>query len=121
MSSNLMKNHRIDCFMESLGNGEIQGHGASKGIGRAITKVLAKEGCSLHLASRTLADLNKIRDEINEEYGVQATIHALDLSKSVNTCKLIYGTDCTYKQFFVVLLIANRIIFSSKLNFTYFC
>ena len=54
--------------------------GASKGIGRAIAEVLAEEGCSLHLASRTEADLVQARDEINEKYGVQVTIHPLDLS-----------------------------------------
>ena len=48
--------------------------GASKGIGRAIAEGLAEEGCSLHLASRTEADLVQARDEINEKYGVQSKL-----------------------------------------------
>ena len=67
--------------------------GASKGIGRAIADVLAEEGCSLHLASRTEADLATARDEINVKHGVQVTIHALDLSDSANVKQLVKDTD----------------------------
>ena len=67
--------------------------GASKGIGRAIAEVLAEEGCSLHLASRTEADLATARDQINEKHGVQVTIHALDLSDSANVKQLVKDTD----------------------------
>lgn len=55
--------------------------GASKGIGRAVAEVLAEEGCSLHLVSRTEADLNAVRDDLNTRFGAQVTVHALDLSK----------------------------------------
>lgn len=55
--------------------------GASKGIGRAVAEVLAEEGCSLHLVSRTEADLNTLRDDLNERFGAQVAVHALDLSK----------------------------------------
>ena len=65
--------------------------GASKGIGRAIAEVLAEEGCSLHLASRTEADLARARDEINEKHGVQVTIHPLDLSDGENAKRLAQG------------------------------
>ena len=41
---------------------------------------LAEEGCSLHLASRTEADLVAARDALNEKYGAQVTVHAADLS-----------------------------------------
>ena len=54
--------------------------GGSKGIGRAVAERLAEEGCSLHLASRTEADLARARDELNEKYGAQVTVHAADLS-----------------------------------------
>ena len=36
--------------------------GASKGIGLACARQLAEEGCHLHLASRTKADLDKARE-----------------------------------------------------------
>ncbi|MEC7575248.1 MAG: SDR family NAD(P)-dependent oxidoreductase, partial [Pseudomonadota bacterium] len=67
--------------------------GASKGIGRAIAEVLAEEGCSLHLASRTEADLARARDEINEKHGVQVTIHPLDLSDGENAKRLSQETE----------------------------
>jgi hypothetical protein len=54
--------------------------GASKGIGRAVARILAEEGCNLHLASRTEADLAAVRDDLNGRTGVEVTIHALDLS-----------------------------------------
>ncbi len=54
--------------------------GGSKGIGRAVAERLAEEGCSLHLAARTEADLIVARDALNETYSAQVTIHAADLS-----------------------------------------
>lgn len=62
--------------------------GASKGIGRAVAEVLAAEGCSLHIASRTEADLVKARDEINAQYGAQVTVHAGDLGNSATAVRL---------------------------------
>ena len=67
--------------------------GASKGIGRAIAEVLAAEGVSLHLASRTEADLARARDEINERHGVQVTIHPMNIADSANVRKLVADTD----------------------------
>ena len=54
--------------------------GASKGIGRAVAEILAAEGCTLHLASRTEADLAAVRDDIKGRTGAQVSIHAVDLS-----------------------------------------
>ncbi len=55
--------------------------GASKGIGKAIAEALAAEGCNLHLVSRTEADLNAVRDDVTSRFGIEARVHALDLSK----------------------------------------
>ena len=69
--------------------------GASKGIGRAVAEVLAEEGCSLHLVSRTEADLNKVRDNLNQRFGAQVTVHALDLSKEEDVATLAAAAgDC---------------------------
>ena len=69
--------------------------GASKGIGRAVAQVLAEEGCSLHLVSRTEADLNKVRDDLNQRFGAQVTVHALDLSKEEDVATLAAAAgDC---------------------------
>jgi NAD(P)-dependent dehydrogenase (short-subunit alcohol dehydrogenase family) len=66
--------------------------GGSKGIGRAIAAQMAEEGCNLHLASRTAADLEAARDDINATYGAQVTIHPGDLSDSAQMRKLAADT-----------------------------
>ena len=69
--------------------------GASKGIGRAVAEALAEEGCSLHIVSRTEAALNAVRDDLNERFGAQVTVHALDLSKEEDVAKLAAAAgDC---------------------------
>ena len=62
--------------------------GGSRGIGRAIASSMAKEGCQLHLASRTEADLQQAQVEITETAGSEVSIHAFDLSQSGNTTRL---------------------------------
>lgn len=54
--------------------------GASKGIGLSVARLLAEEGCNLHLAARSEADLAKARDEIRGRWNVQVTVHPLDLA-----------------------------------------
>ena len=58
--------------------------GASKGIGRAVAHVLAAEGCELHLAARTEADLLELAQQLRQSTQRQITIHPLDLSRSEN-------------------------------------
>lgn len=55
--------------------------GASKGIGKAISQVLAEEGCDLFLVSRTEADLNTLRDDLQARFGTTSHVLALDLAK----------------------------------------
>ena len=62
--------------------------GASRGIGRSIAHVLAGEGCHLHLASRSAADLNKVKAEIAQKHNVKVECHALDLGVSANIAKI---------------------------------
>ena len=54
--------------------------GASKGIGLACARQLAEEGCHLHLASRTKADLERAKESIQARHNVSVTIHPVDLS-----------------------------------------
>jgi len=67
--------------------------GSSKGIGFAAAWSLAREGCNVHLSSRTEADLRKARDRIRSELGVSVEIHPGDLSSGdtaralVDACK----------------------------------
>jgi NAD(P)-dependent dehydrogenase (short-subunit alcohol dehydrogenase family) len=62
--------------------------GASRGIGFAIAQGLAREGCHLHLAARTAADLEAARKKILDECDVRVGCHALDLSESESIAKL---------------------------------
>nr|WP_245363787.1 SDR family oxidoreductase [Neorhizobium galegae] len=55
--------------------------GASQGIGYAIAKVLAAEGCHLHLAARNGAAMQDLKKEL-AQYPVNLTVHEADLSTS---------------------------------------
>jgi hypothetical protein len=56
--------------------------GSSKGIGLAIARSLAAEGCDVQLVARTQSDLDKAAAQIRADYGVAAIGHAADLSDS---------------------------------------
>lgn len=58
--------------------------GSSKGIGLAIARSLAQEGCHVQLVARTQSELDKATAAIRNDYGVDATGHAADLSVSAN-------------------------------------
>ena len=58
--------------------------GGTQGIGRAIARRLAGEGCDLYLAARTEADLAALRGELMDGHGVDVGIFALDLGLSAN-------------------------------------
>src|SRR5258708_982535 len=54
--------------------------GGSKGIGLAIAKSLAAEGCDLHLAARTQSELEKVAEELRARHGIKVAVHPADLS-----------------------------------------
>lgn len=54
--------------------------GASKGIGEATARVLAAEGCSLHLAARNGAAMRDLQQALIAEYGVSVSVYEKDLS-----------------------------------------
>lgn len=56
--------------------------GASKGIGAAIARLFAAEGCHLHLAARNEEAMRALQAEINQSCDVDVQIHALDLSST---------------------------------------
>jgi short-subunit dehydrogenase len=58
--------------------------GASKSIGRAIGERLAAEGCDLHIVSRTRETIERAAQKIQQQHGISAAAHALDLSNSKN-------------------------------------
>jgi len=54
--------------------------GGSKGIGLAAAWSLAREGCNVHLAARTVADLERAKARIDERFNVAVELHPTDLS-----------------------------------------
>jgi NAD(P)-dependent dehydrogenase (short-subunit alcohol dehydrogenase family) len=56
--------------------------GASKGIGAAIAKAFAQEGCTLHLAARGKAELEALAHELGTAHNVDIAIYPVDLSTS---------------------------------------
>ena len=66
--------------------------GASKGIGLAVARVMAEEGCRLHIAARTSADLEREAAAIRRDFGVDVTVHVRDLSRLAEVEAL--GAEC---------------------------
>lgn len=62
--------------------------GGSKGIGLAAAREFAAEGCNVHIASRTEADLQKAADGIRSQHQVNVTIHAVNIAEKGNSEKL---------------------------------
>jgi len=58
--------------------------GASRGIGEAIAKVMAAEGCNLVLAATDRAKLDQLAGALQQQHGVSAVTHAADLSRHEN-------------------------------------
>ena len=66
--------------------------GASKGIGLAIARGLAAEGCAVHLVARDRVALEKAAEGIRAEFKVWASTHALDLARSESVAALTAAT-----------------------------
>jgi NAD(P)-dependent dehydrogenase (short-subunit alcohol dehydrogenase family) len=62
--------------------------GGSRGLGFGTARLLAAEGCHLHLASRSASDLEAAKRTITEVHDVEVTCHAMDLSSGENVCRL---------------------------------
>ena len=56
--------------------------GASKGIGLAIARMFAAEGCHVQIVARTEADLEEAAAAIRADFNVDADYHVADLSDS---------------------------------------
>jgi 3-oxoacyl-[acyl-carrier protein] reductase len=56
--------------------------GASKGLGRACAEVLAEEGASVAVCSRTAADLERAAKEIRDRTGAAVLAYPADLDKA---------------------------------------
>jgi hypothetical protein len=66
--------------------------GASKGIGFAIARGLAAEGCALHIVSRSRSAIDEAAQSIHAEFAVEVTAHAFDLARSESVGALLKAT-----------------------------
>ena len=66
--------------------------GASKGIGFAIARGLAAEGCAVHIVARTHSAIESAAQSIRKQYATDVKAHALDLARSENVNALIDAT-----------------------------
>ena len=62
--------------------------GASRGIGYAIANALAAEGCDLHVAARTKADIEAAAQKLAAAHGVSVIPQVCDLSDPAATAEL---------------------------------
>ena len=56
--------------------------GASKGIGAGLAKVLAAEGCNLHLSARDGTAMQVLADKLTSSFDISVKVHEADLSSS---------------------------------------
>ena len=63
--------------------------GASKGIGLAVARGLAAEGCNVHLVARTQDALERAAERVRAGRDVAVRVHALDLSRSESIAALL--------------------------------
>ena len=62
--------------------------GASKGIGAGLAKILAKEGCNLHLAARDGEAMQTLAYDLKSKFDISIRVHEADLSNSKSMQKL---------------------------------
>lgn len=58
--------------------------GASQGIGLAVARHMAEEGCHVHLVARSQDKLELEAERIRKDFGVKAGVHPYDLKKLSN-------------------------------------
>ncbi|MHA1598576.1 MAG: SDR family NAD(P)-dependent oxidoreductase [Alphaproteobacteria bacterium] len=67
--------------------------GGSSGLGLAVARTLASEGCDLHLAGRGEDRLEDAVDALEEDFAVDIETHATDLSDAINAAALALECD----------------------------
>lgn len=80
--------------------------GASRGIGRAIAKGLAKAGASVALCSRTTTDLHRVAEEIRA-LGARAEIFAADVSRVAEIQTLVRDVLARLGQIDILVNVAG--------------
>lgn len=83
--------------------------GGTKGIGRAIVNLFAKEGFSVATCARSEDDLAELRDTVKTEYDVLVHTYSADLSKKHKVVDFIEFVRLTGKK--VKILVNNTGVF----------
>ena len=66
--------------------------GVSKGIGLAIARALAAEGCAVQIVARNRPAVESAAQSIRTQHAVEVKAHALDLARSDSVTALIDAT-----------------------------
>lgn len=67
--------------------------GASTGIGYELAKLFAADGSNIVLVARTEETLQAVKAELEDDYGVEATVITMDLSVSGSAADLYEAVD----------------------------
>ncbi|XP_037780285.1 inactive hydroxysteroid dehydrogenase-like protein 1 [Penaeus monodon] len=102
-------------FVETYGKWAVV-TGSSDGIGKGYAYELAKKGMNLLLISRTMEKLQKIKEEIDKEFGVEVEIMQVDFSHGKQVYDEIeervkgkeIGLLGMYKSYDILLLIFSQ-------------
>ena len=77
--------------------------GASKGLGRACSEVLAEEGARVAMCARTVSDLERAADEIRAATGAEIYTFAGDLDKEETIAELVSSTASHFGQLDIMI------------------
>ncbi len=77
--------------------------GASRGIGKELARVFAKNGFNLSLGSRNLEALKKVKEEIEASYKVRVNIKKTDVSNQEECRELIEETRSVFGSIDVLI------------------
>ena len=83
----------------ALANRSVLVTGASRGIGRAAALAFAGEGCEVHLAGRSVPDLEAMAEQIREISGHPVHVHAGDRMQPGEVDRL--ARDCRHVDILV--------------------
>ena len=74
--------------------------GASSGLGEALARYSASQGCNLALVARRLENLEQIAEQIREQYHVRVEVAQLDVSEHDKILPIFMGFHDLLGQIF---------------------
>lgn len=89
--------------------------GASKGIGKALAEVFARNGFSLILTARSTDELGKLQADLKSRYGCEAKTVSLDLARADSVDALM---DACKEEMDRVEVLVNNAGFGAAKKFT---